>query len=732
MAVSYLTQQPFVSSAPIPSIDLNLMASVLQQKQSQFDANFTKAQTQISNIASLEMLKDDDIAYRDSKINELVKNLNSNIGTDFSDPNVSSQIDGSISSLFSDGRIINAVSSTKNVRSLQASYQKMMSDPKMAKYYSDANYDADMEEVNRYLTSKDPNDKYQGKSSATLFSSYMPDLTKTAQSLKASGWQRLEDGTDGYYNVNSGKILTSEQISNNIMGVLDSNQKAQLARDAKYLWGKKLNLQPKELIDKITNTTTQKITMLEQQLKSTESLKDKLSSTDAALRDEQIKSYKETISALKSRKISIEKQYNEYLQNGGSLDGLRFMAYEDDLSKTLGNLFSYSETKTDRKVDVYKLETIKSMNRQNELRLAAKLRYDLERDKAAWNNNGKNNEAVTIPVPTKDNTQQGIAERFEFNNQQADIYEEQAVGLYNASPDIKNYKAILNGVAQGRNVGISKLPVNMDENVIKHNILSFGALRSRIAGNRDESMYKQYDTLGIDESKMNDATLTSVKASLVKDYPDILKSTTSFRVVNINQSTKQFRTNPDTKKLEIDDDFYATVEVKNGGDWVQLEKQIKLPDNVVAIYSNGKLSKQNLEQRILNNGVDETNQFATSIQSKANPNVVSNISVIKEKNGMFETYIQIDGKAVPLSGLTTKKIQSMFAWDAYTAGLEFARSLKSVDELRNYAKNYVQDANLDTKRIKFGNHSIYAKTPKPPKQQVEAAPTYQPSFFSDR
>lgn len=708
MAVSYLSQQPFVSSEPIPSIDLNLMASVLQQKQSMFDANFEKAQSQLSTISSLDMLRDDDKQYRDSKLNELTKNLNKMNG-DFSDPNISSQIDNSISSIYSDSRILNAVSSTKSIRALQEGYKKMQSNPKMAKYYSDANYDADMAEVERYMSSTDPNDTYRGKSAPTTFASYMPDLIKAAERLKPDGYERLEDGTGGFYNTVSGTFVSQERIANNIMNVLDSNQKAQLARDANYLWGKKLNLQPPELVNKLTNTIDSRIADMNAAIKSLEGVKGTYGPDDAKKTQARIDAYKKEVKELGTKKLKVENDYNNYLKNGGSLEGLRFMAYEYDISKTLGNLYSWNKEGTKRNVDPYELEKVRSLNRQTELILAGQIRKDI----ALLTNKKDKPEPTTLPVLTSDKSDNAVSERMQFRNSQADIFEAGAVQLYTENPNIKINKQILTGMGKGRYVGVDNLPAKTDEAVIQHNILSFAAQRNRIAANRDEETYKQYDSLGIDEDSIDKRTLNSVKANLVSTNPSFANlGVDDFKIVNIHQSDKQFKMGAD-KQLQEDDDFYADVEIKQNGKWVRLSTPVPLSQNIVDIYSGGVLKKQSKEQKILNSFVDERNQFSTPIQSEKNPNVVGNISVIKLKDGTFEAFIEYDGVPIPISKLSESKLPLYYAWDAFRLGRDFVRNLSSRDQLKQYVKKYVPNANLNTNNIKFGNHNIYKITPKP-------------------
>lgn len=704
MSVSYLTQQPFVSSAPVPQIDLNLMATVLQQKQSQFDANFSKMQTQLSSVASLDMVRDVDRQYRDSKLNEMTKNLNSMGGIDFSDPNISSQIDGTVSSLFSDGRIVNSVASTKNMRALAEGYKKMQTDPKLMKYFSDANYDADMEEVNRYANSKDIDDSYRGKSSPTLFASYMPDLTKAAQKIKADGWQTLSDGTTGFYNINSGEVVTPEKISNDIMGLLDSNQRAQLARDANYLWGKKLGLKPEELVGKITNSTQQKIRSTEESIQILEGSLKTASIDDTKILNKRIGDYKQQLTTLRSRKINIEKDYNNYLKNGGSLEGLRFMAYEDDLAKTLGNLFSYSKTKEEKKTNPYYVEKYKSELRVGELAVAQGYKLEQIREAAKYKDGASNPYNQPLPpLANPDYTDLNTKDQAKFNNQLASQFELIIKGTETTNPEFKGYKAALSALADGKPAVV---PKDADNAVLSQSIYEFGALRLRKANTAAnvEAVWKEQNSLPVLEEKVDKTALANIKAKILQDNPTY-KSVDNIRFNNIGISKVQYRKDKDGNLIE-DNDFYVEVEVKTGKEYVKA-KDVKISAEYAKILSQGRLYPESREQMIINRGVDETNHFSTVVQSKINPKTAFKLTIAKV-DGAYEGYIEVEGKAVPMSALDVNIPKSEFAWTSLQQSREYLKNIPNKEALLAKLKNYTPSATDKNPNISFDNNNFYS------------------------
>lgn len=705
MSVSYASQQPFVSSAPVPSIDLNLMASVLQQKQGLFDANYAKAQSQLSTISSLDMLREDDKVYRDSKLNELTTNINSLSG-DYSDPNISSQIDNSISSVYSDSRILNAISSTKSVRALQAGYQKMQTDPKMMKYFSDANYDADMAEVERYVSSTDPADSYRGKSTPTLFSSYMPDLVKTAQNLKASGWQRLEDGSGGYFNIRTGKTLTSDKISQNIMGTLDSNQRAQLSRDANYMWGKKLNLQPQELIGKITNNLDNNIKNIEAGINVLNLSKKAATVDELKIIETRLAQYQGDLTNTKTRKLEVEKQYNNYLKNGGSLEGLRFMAYEDDISKTLGNLFSWSEEKIDSKPNQFKIEEYKSQLRQNEMAIANKYKKEQIAEMAKYKDGSTYTpETLPPPIPNSDKTELNTENQLKFNNQLAAQYKNELQLLTSQKPEISLYQKGLKSLAEGKPAIV---PRDADDVAINADIYSFGMQRLITANNKEnvEAVWKEQNSLPIIEGKVDKMSLQAVKQNILQAN-QTYKSIDNIRLTNVGISRQQYRKNKEGG-LDEDNDFYVDIEVKQGNEYVKVGEH-KISPEYAKILSGGILNPESRTQMIINRGVDETNHFSTVVQSKIDPKTAFKLTVAKV-DGLYEAFVEYEGKAIPLSAISANLSKGNHAWTSLEVARTYLKNLPTKDALAAKVKNYVPSAKDNLPNISFSNNNLYSST----------------------
>lgn len=101
------TFTPYVQQQPV-----ELMAKVGMAKQEQYNQGIQKIQTAIDNIGGLDIAKDSDRAYLQSKLNELGNNLKFVAAGDFSDFQLVNSVNGMTSQLVKDPNIQNAVAST--------------------------------------------------------------------------------------------------------------------------------------------------------------------------------------------------------------------------------------------------------------------------------------------------------------------------------------------------------------------------------------------------------------------------------------------------------------------------------------------------------------------------------------------------------------------------------------------------------------------------------------------
>lgn len=109
------TFKPYVQELPIDA-----MVKVGMYKQEQYNQGIQKIQTSLDNIAGLDIARDSDKAYLQSKVNELGNNLKFVAAGDFSDFQLVNSVNGMTNQLVKDPNVQNAVSSTAKLRKEQA------------------------------------------------------------------------------------------------------------------------------------------------------------------------------------------------------------------------------------------------------------------------------------------------------------------------------------------------------------------------------------------------------------------------------------------------------------------------------------------------------------------------------------------------------------------------------------------------------------------------------------
>jgi hypothetical protein len=105
------TFNPYVQTLPVDE-----MVKVGMYKQQKYDEGIQKIQTNIDNIAGLEVLRPVEKAYLQSKLNQLGNNLTTVAAGDFSNFQLVNSVNGMTNQIARDPNVINAISSAKTYR----------------------------------------------------------------------------------------------------------------------------------------------------------------------------------------------------------------------------------------------------------------------------------------------------------------------------------------------------------------------------------------------------------------------------------------------------------------------------------------------------------------------------------------------------------------------------------------------------------------------------------------
>jgi hypothetical protein len=242
----------------VKQLPLEAMVEVGMYKQQKYDEGIQKIQTNIDNVAGLDVHNDVDKAYLQSKLNQLGNDLRTVAAGDFSNFQLVNSVNGMTSQIARDPNVQNAISSTAYLRKQQARKEKAIQEGKS----SPENEWWFNSEVNRYSESTKPGEIFNGqyieyKDVDKKLRGLAGDLQKAGFDVSTDNpWIRDNAGRDVYFNPDGTRssdgskggtrkydmvMLTTkikgigaEKILNNFYDGLDEGDKRQLNITAQY------------------------------------------------------------------------------------------------------------------------------------------------------------------------------------------------------------------------------------------------------------------------------------------------------------------------------------------------------------------------------------------------------------------------------------------------------------------------------------------------------------------
>lgn len=206
MQVSEFSQpvKPFEYQPPVP---MQLMMSVMDSKSRIMTDNLNKLQSHVDQMGQLDVARDVDRARLNTKLNELVGNVNAMGGQDLSDPNVYAQANSMGGAISGDKQIVNALAQTRIMRTeMQAADDAR----KKGKGWAQQNENYLNRQVQQYMGSTDEQAKFNGK--WMPYYDYNKDLQDAYSQMKANSTYRQKlDGTFGLFTEN-GEEITPERV----------------------------------------------------------------------------------------------------------------------------------------------------------------------------------------------------------------------------------------------------------------------------------------------------------------------------------------------------------------------------------------------------------------------------------------------------------------------------------------------------------------------------------------
>jgi hypothetical protein len=192
---------PYVSQLPVDA-----MVKVGMYKQQQYDQGVQKIQSQIDNVAGMDIAKDSDKRYLQSKLNQLGSKLTAVAAGDFSNQQLVSSVGGMATQVGRDENVQNAVASTAWYKKQKQELDKQYKEGKS----SVANVYDFTSQADKWLNNDEVGQRFSGR-----YSPYVDIDKKFLETFKAL--HSSETGKDFIYerytDPITGKLLSTDKLA---------------------------------------------------------------------------------------------------------------------------------------------------------------------------------------------------------------------------------------------------------------------------------------------------------------------------------------------------------------------------------------------------------------------------------------------------------------------------------------------------------------------------------------
>jgi hypothetical protein len=331
---------PYVAQLPVEA-----MAKVSMQKQALYDEGIQKIQSQIDNVAGLDIIRDVDKNYLQSKLNELGGKLKTVAAGDFSNFQLVNSVSGMANQIVKDKDVQTAVGSTAWYRKQAAEMEAAIKEGKS----SQANMHDFNEKANEYISSTDLGRSFNGR-----YTQYIDenkkwmDIVKTLHpNLKEYdfAYEKNADGSPNYAKVASAvQRLTNEkvssvQIENAIRASLNPDDLNQIAINGRYQFRgydtpEKMQVYSTTRFGVMQKNIDDRIVKLNEYANLNRSNADVYNNTIS------------TINSLKEKKISLDANLKEELQSiAQNPNDAKALIYKNGAIDEFANAFAWETDK---------------------------------------------------------------------------------------------------------------------------------------------------------------------------------------------------------------------------------------------------------------------------------------------------------------------------------------------------------------------------------------------------
>lgn len=326
---------PYVDQLPVEA-----MVTVGRQKQQQYEQGIQKIQSQIDNIAGMDVIRDVDKQYLQAKLNTLGGNLRKVAAGDFSNFQLVNSVGGMINHIGKDPNIQNAVSST-------VKYRKGVSDMETARKEGKSSPSNEWDfanQANAWLNSPDVKQGLNGgynpytnykKNALDAIKGLTKDETITDDAFTVDAKGNLVIGDANVRRKLSG--ISPDKIQKALMGTLSPADFKQMEIDGRYNYS---NVGGRQFTDAVNSSFSDKMSFYNQQRRVLENAKSSTTSNVEKTRlNEQIASLDKTMGTITS-----EYRGMAQLINSGNIEAAKAQLHTNNFIDNFSKAFSYTET----------------------------------------------------------------------------------------------------------------------------------------------------------------------------------------------------------------------------------------------------------------------------------------------------------------------------------------------------------------------------------------------------
>lgn len=331
---------PYIQQLPVEAI-----VQVGMEKQKRYDEGVQKIQQSIDKIAGLEVVKDSEKAYLQSKLNQLGNDLTFVAAGDFSNYQLVNSVDGMAKQIAYDPNIQTAVSSAAKRR-------------KEFEYMEEARKKGELNPSNEYVFKMQDaswvNNPELGQAYNAKYTPYKDVNKKAMESIKALHPKLQEidipyvvksDGTIDYSKVadvmkkNKIEGVTEEQIKQAIFATFDEGDWNQLKIDSQYRFR---GLNDDLLITKVENDYKKNRDLAIETLQNLDIQKKLITNPEELDKiNEQIEQYKRLLGS-DGKQGDLDKEFYENVNEiYNNPDLVKYNLYKDAFVKQYANAFSW-------------------------------------------------------------------------------------------------------------------------------------------------------------------------------------------------------------------------------------------------------------------------------------------------------------------------------------------------------------------------------------------------------